>query len=381
MSEAIHTAERLAELQALSLNRKIQITQTRIIEWYQHFKGNVYVAFSGGKDSTVLLDIARRIYPDIHAVFCNTGLEYPEIQKFVKNYENVDIITPRINFRHVIETYGYPLIGKDTSEVIATARRIHNSTTKEKSTHYINYRRKVLSNPDEVLGKHSLFSKAKWLPLTRDVPALISNRCCGIIKKSPFNRYGSANNHRRGIIATLAEESMLRTQGWIRTGCNAFNSKKPQSQPLSFWTGQDILTYLVDYDIPIASVYGSIVSVDEDGNQYSPRGLDGQILGNLQCTGCNRTGCIFCAYGLHLEKGETRFQRLAYTHPRQYEYCIKGGEWRDNPYYDPVAPKYDEDWINWNPKKIWTANDKGLGLGKVFDMVNELYGKNFYRYD
>ena len=82
--DAVHTAERLKELQALPLSRKIQITQTRIIEWYIHFGGNVCVSFSGGKDSTVLLHIARQIYPDIPAVFSNTGLEYPEIQRFVR---------------------------------------------------------------------------------------------------------------------------------------------------------------------------------------------------------------------------------------------------------------------------------------------------------
>lgn len=91
--------------------------------------------------------------------------------------------------------------------------------------------------------------------------------------------------------------------------------------------------------------------------------------------------CIFCAFGMHLEKGKTRFQRLAETHPRQYEYCIGGGEWVDNPFYDPTAPKMDGEWQNWNPRKIWSRSAKGLGMGKVFDLVNEVYGKDFYRYE
>ena len=76
-------------MQSWPLERKIQVTQTRIIEWYQQFDGQVYVSFSGGKDSTVLLDIARRIYPDIEAVFINTGLEYPEVRQFALSKENV----------------------------------------------------------------------------------------------------------------------------------------------------------------------------------------------------------------------------------------------------------------------------------------------------
>ena len=114
----------MKELQALPLERKIQITQTRIIEWYQHYKGQVCVSFSGGKDSTVLLHIARQIYPDIPAVFSNTGLEYSSIQRFVKTWDNVDIVVPKMNFVQVVSTYGYPLIGKEVAKAIYYARRL-----------------------------------------------------------------------------------------------------------------------------------------------------------------------------------------------------------------------------------------------------------------
>ena len=128
MADAVHDAARLKELQALPLERKIQITQTRIIEWYQHYNGNVCVSFSGGKDSTVLLHIARQLYPDIPAVFSNTGLEYPEIQRFVKSIDNVDIVTPAMRFDQVISMYGYPLIGKEVAEAIYYARRIRSQS-------------------------------------------------------------------------------------------------------------------------------------------------------------------------------------------------------------------------------------------------------------
>ena len=128
LADAVHDAARLKELQALPLERKIQITQTRIIEWYQHYNGQVCVSFSGGKDSTVLLHIARQIYPNIPAVFSNTGLEYPEIQRFVKSFDNVDIVTPSMRFDDVITTYGYPLIGKEVAEAIYYARRLRSQS-------------------------------------------------------------------------------------------------------------------------------------------------------------------------------------------------------------------------------------------------------------
>jgi len=237
----------------------------------------------------------------------------------------------------------------------------------------------VFSNPEEQFGQKSQFNKEKWLPMVY-TPFMISHYCCHKMKKSPMKKY-QHEHHLYPILGTLAEESCVRKQAWIRHGCNAFDSASPSSQPLSFWTEQDILAYIVKYDLPIASVYGDIVSV-QDGNEYPAKDMTGQIGCNLKCTGCGRTGCIFCGFGFHLEKkGETRFQRLAKTHPRQYEFSIGGGQWVDNPYYDPVAPEYDGQWKNWNPKKIWVPSKKGLGMGKVFDMVNEIYGKDFYRYE
>ena len=114
----IYSKEDLDVMQSWDLQRKIQVTTTRIIEWYEYFGGNVYVAFSGGKDSTVLLDIVRRIYPDVPAVFCDTGLEFPEIREFVKQHDNVVILRPEMNFRKVIETYGYPVVSKRVADTV-----------------------------------------------------------------------------------------------------------------------------------------------------------------------------------------------------------------------------------------------------------------------
>lgn len=123
----VHDAQRLAELTALPLERKIQISQTRIIEWYTHYKGNVCVAFSGGKDSTVLLNLVRQLFPDVKAVFSNTGLEYPEIRQFATSFDNVDVVNPAMRFDQVISTYGYPIIGKEVAEAIHYARKICRS--------------------------------------------------------------------------------------------------------------------------------------------------------------------------------------------------------------------------------------------------------------
>ena len=118
----IHDNARLAELQALPLHKKIGITIARIAEWYEAFNGNVYVSLSGGKDSTVLWDITHKLFPDVPAVFSNTGLEYPEIQQFAKSI-CTDVVSPKMTFTDVIKQYGYPIISKEVSEAIYYARR------------------------------------------------------------------------------------------------------------------------------------------------------------------------------------------------------------------------------------------------------------------
>ena len=69
------------------------------------------------------------------------------------------------------------------------------------------------------------------------------------------------------ITATMAVESISREVVWMRQGCNAFNNKSPISQPMSFWTENDVLEYLYTYQIPYASVYGEIVKADGGGGR------------------------------------------------------------------------------------------------------------------
>lgn len=115
----------LMQRRALPLRAKVLMTQNRIREWYQHFNGDVYVSFSGGKDSTVLAHLVHDLYPDVPLVFSNTGLEYPEIQSFARKM-GAEFIRPKMQFSEVISKYGYPIISKEVSEAIYYARRIRN---------------------------------------------------------------------------------------------------------------------------------------------------------------------------------------------------------------------------------------------------------------
>lgn len=119
-----HTAGDLYQMQSLPLSAKIQMTERRIREWVGYYGSDgIYIGFSGGKDSTVLLDISRKIFPGIPAVFVDTGLEYKEVRDFARQQENVEILRPKMSFRQVIQKYGYPFIGKEVAGCVHGARR------------------------------------------------------------------------------------------------------------------------------------------------------------------------------------------------------------------------------------------------------------------
>lgn len=277
------------------------VTQTRIMEWYIRYNGKVYISFSGGKDSTVLLDMARRIYPDIPAVFIDTGLEYPELREFVKTISNVTWVRPEMNFRMVIETYGYPLISKEVAKRFSEYYNAKRKGRLEKSLAYQEF-----NGIRKAPHGNSFYNKQQWNFLL-NAPFKMSHKSCDIMKKKPAKKYEKETG-RKAIIATMTCESKARKTAWLKHGCNAFDSARPTSQPMSFWTEQDILSYISEFNIPYANVYGDIVS-NEDGK--------------LHTTKCDRTGCVFCGFGCHLEKEPNRFQRLAITHPKLWNYCMK----------------------------------------------------------
>lgn len=241
----------------------------------------------------MLLHLVRSLYPNIKAVFSDTGLEFPEIKDFVKSFENIEIIKPKVSFKEVVENEGFPIISKQVANTVKYARK---NILEGKNTLRV---RQIKG-----LEKGSKFNKGKYEYLL-NAPFKISDNCCKLLKKDPIKEY-EKRTLQKPIIGTLASESMVRESTYLKNGCNSFTQGKEKSQPLGFWTEQDILEYITKYNINICSVYGDII---KENDKY-------------KLTGYQRTGCVFCGFGVHMEQTPNRFELLKETHPKIYNYCI-----------------------------------------------------------
>jgi len=276
--------ESLLQKQSLPLELKEVLTWDRIEKFCIQNDDKVYIAFSGGLDSTVLLHLVRRFNPKIEGVFSNTGLEYPETVEFIKTFDNIKILYPKKSFYEVIQDHGYPIISKEVAKNISRYRNTKDPLQKE-------YRLYGTKNGVKV-GKMGVIPK-KWKYLI-DAPFKISDRCCDILKKQPLQLYEKFTGN-KPFIGTMAVDSNRRTMDYLKNGCNSFKEGKEKSTPLGFWRRGDVLSYVKKYDLPINPVYSM---------------------------GEKHTGCIFCCFGCHLESKPNRFQRMEGHHINLYNYCL-----------------------------------------------------------
>lgn len=271
-------AWQLTQRQGLSLDVKEKMSKERIKAFYEQFEGKVYVCFSGGKDSVVLLHLVRSMYPDVE--YACVGTEPPENMELVRKTPNGKILMPKIPMHEVIDKHGYPILSKEISKNISRYRHTKSEVMKHK----------YLNGDDK--GKMCMIPK-KWQYLI-DAPFKISEMCCPICKKTPLKKFEKESG-KKPIEGIMTYESRKRKLDYLKNGCNVFEGKNIKSTPIAFWTEQDIWDYIKKYNLEYSKWYD---------------------------LGYKRSGCFQCLFGIQHEAEPNRIQRMQLTHPKQYQYCI-----------------------------------------------------------
>lgn len=260
---------------SLSLEDKVQWALHRIAEYNEELNNKTYVAYSGGKDSIVLLHLARQVNKQTPAVYIDTGLEFPEVRSFALATTGLIKIKPKMTFHECLKRYGIPYPSKEVAGAIYMAR----NTGSEK------LRNKIIKGE----GRTLIPKRYKYLLSCKfDVSA----QCCYHLKKKPSERLARSTNY-SSMVGVRADESRLRgliynTRGCLTTG------KTNRAWPLALWTDADIWQYIKENNLAVPEIYSM---------------------------GYPRTGCIFCLFGADMDT-EPRMVRLKNTHPKLYNYCM-----------------------------------------------------------
>lgn len=230
---------------------------------------NFYLSFSGGKDSTILHYLIDMALPNnrIPRVFINTGIEYNDIVKFVKDLAEKDnrfvILKPTKPIKQVLEKYGYPFKSKEHS--------LYVSVYQNKGTESKTIQRYL--NPSEKRKSFGCPLNLKY-QFEKDFNIKISNQCCYKLKKEPVNKWAKQNN--KSITIT----GMRKVEGGTRKNLGCIitkNGKAIKFHPLAVVDDEWENEFIKRNNIQLCKLY------------YPPFNFD-------------RTGCKGCPFALKLQE-------------------------------------------------------------------------------
>lgn len=279
-------------LNNLSLEDKIKLTYQVIIDWYENNYGRVFVAFSGSYQSSVLLYLVRKLYPDIPAVFVHSELDYPEKYQLASKSKNMIILPTKMKYREVIEKKGYQVVTREISANVSSYRNTGSATA------YRTLCGKLKNNQDNVMIKNN------WTFLI-NAPFKISKYCCSAMKFVPLRHYAAENKlfMYRGNVAS--HTSLISNNIDVKDICNRYGKHmvSTRSFPLLFWRKQDIMECIIKKNIPYSKHYGEICKVN----------------GRYKTERRQRKGCMLCLCGLNKYDIKNKFVEIKDMYPDYYK--------------------------------------------------------------
>lgn len=360
----------LVRLTSEPLENQYQRMFAKIFQAISWTQGDILICFSGGKDSSLLLDMYCEAivtmglaHIPIQVAWANTTNETTAMLSFVrwfipylKNKYGVKIELNEVkpangdNIITVMKREGLPFVSKLVASIIrkVTADLERNGISYDEIANLhqptIQCRdalREMGLSDTTVLSltgwscRRGDFGKEfvlplQWMPLLniknvtgKDIR--FTEKCCQILKKDPMSRL----NYPNMMTGEQALESKSRESKWLQTGCNArFADGTVRSKPFGAVSPEAVL-YAIDYrNVPICSDYGKVV-FNANKNCWN-------------CTKAQRTGCALCGFGIKFDT--SRFIRLQETEPAKVRFAFK-----------PIE-------------------DGGLGYGEVCSFLNEYCG-------
>ena len=257
----------------------------------------ITLSFSGGKDSTVLIQLIKEIQLEdkINIVYSNTKMEFETINEFIQSFDNVQIIEPQTALPIIYLKHGLPIHSKHTSEMLSRLQKHNfdfvNDTFKSFEELIIKYP-KCKSALKFLTGSNSKLNCPNWLKRQlKDIEFKVSNKCCEELKKKPLKLYNKQNNIKMNLIGIRKAEGGIRSAQY--KSCIVYGDVHKYF-PLFHFTDEDIDTIIEIKNIKISDAY----------TKY----------------GMKRTGCVACPFSKNWKE---ELEILKKYEPKKYEYAIK----------------------------------------------------------
>lgn len=255
---------------------------------------NFYISYSGGKDSTIVSHLIDEALPNnkIPRVFINTGIEYTDIVKYVKelakNDDRIVIYNSNVHIPSMLKKYGYPFKSKEHAHKVA----IYQSSGMGKTVKaYLNG-----IKPDGTKSFIKCPEKLKY-QFASENKLKISDKCCYKLKKEVAHRYEKESSKRIAIIGIRSAEGGQRK---AHKGCVVFDkeNKLKKFKPINPCTDEWCDWYIQARNIKLCRLY------------YPPFSF-------------KRTGCKGCPFALDLQEQLETMQRLLPAERKQCELLWK----------------------------------------------------------